>query len=527
MFELPQDTMKRMVAIHGWSGAVLGLLLYVVIFSGAVVVFAHEIGSWSVGGVKSHQPFERPLDTTLRELAAQVDTAYHDEISVFSNSAGHLMAFYHTHAENGGTLDDKGIMLELDPTTHAVISRREGFGSELFGNDPAGALDDFLVDLHVNLTAPEPWGLYLTGLLGLMMLAATISGLIIHRHLIKDLFVAPRRSSAALNARDRHNLAGSWGLPFAFVLAFTGAFLSFAIALGLPTLAMVSFGGDREAMFEVFVSVAPEEDDSAVPLANIDALLAESTRISAAEVTGFVISHFGRADARITISHRMVEGALTGSQQVFEGASGDYLGPKPFIGTSPSAGDTAIGLVFPLHFGTFAGLLSRIIWFCLGLAMCYVTLSGLQLWLQRRQDSTLWRRLARAVPIVGYGLPIAIAAAGFGFFLSLPSVGTLFWTPAAFVIGACLAIGVGLLVDNDMVRARSYACLLALQLFGLPLVRVLNGGTGWPQALATDNIMVVSFDMVLLLFGLVFAGFAAGWKWPVTTAKLTGKAAVS
>ncbi|MCG8598348.1 MAG: PepSY domain-containing protein [Kiloniellales bacterium] len=515
MMALSQARTRRLVAIHGWSGAILGLLLYVVLLTGAVAVFAFEIGSWSAGGVKSHQPFARPLDGTLRALVEQVPAEYRDDVSVFSNSAGHVVAFLHTHALNAaGDPDERGVLFELHPETHAVLARREGFGSEVFGADPWGALDEFLVELHVNLHLPDPWGLYATGVLGLLMLASAISGILIHRHVIKDLFVAPRLSSLLLNARDRHNLAGSWGLPFAFVLAFTGAFLSFAIALGLPTMGKVAFGGDQMAFLERLIGVREADDPTPAPLANIDAMLAGAAEVSGSAPRGFSVHHWGQADATVTVFHLPAEGDLTAEQQVFEGTSGAYLGPKPALGTKPSMGSAAFGLIPPLHFGTFSGLLSRVVWFALGLAMCYVTLTGLQLWLQRRAEERLWHRLARAVPIMGYGLPIAMAGSGIGFFLSLPAERTLFWTPAGFLIAAALAIAAGLVIPGDRTRARAYQAVLGGALLALPLLRMALGGPDWGSLLAGGNPAVVAFDVTLLVFGAAFAFAAAGLRRP-------------
>ena len=99
-------------------------------------------------------------------------------------------------------------------------------------------------------------------------------------------------------------------------------------------------------------------------------------------------------------------------------------------------------------------------WFALGLAGCCVTLTGLQLWLRRREENPLWRRLARAVPVVGHGLPIAMAGSGIGFFLSLPTAQTLFWTPAGFLIAAALAIAAGRAVREDGALARLYRIAL-------------------------------------------------------------------
>ncbi|MCG8543250.1 MAG: PepSY domain-containing protein [Alphaproteobacteria bacterium] len=510
---LSQTRTKRLVAIHGWSGVILGLLLYVVILTGAVAVFAFEIGSWSASGTKSHEPFARPFDETLRRLAESVPAAYHDDISVFPNAAGHIVAFLHTHTTNAeGDSDEKGVLFEVHPKTHAVLAQREGFASEIFGIDPWSALDEFLVDLHVNLHMPDPWGLYATGILGLLMLASAISGILIHRHLIQDLFVAPRLSSLLLNARDRHNLAGSWALPFAFVLAFTGAFLSFALSLGLPTIGMVAFGGDQIALVERLIGVREVEDPTPAPLANIDAVLAASAAAAGTAPRGFSVRHWGRADATVTVSHLPAEGDLTAAQQIFDGPSGSHLGPKPGIGTKPSIGSAILGLMFPLHFGSFAGILSRTVWFALGLVSCYVTLTGLQLWMRRRHADPFWRRLARAVPIVGYGLPVAIAGSGIGFFLSLPAKQTLFWTPAGFLIASALAIGVGLVVRTDRTLARIYRLMLGMSFFALPLLRMGLGGAGWAQLMERGNGAIVIFDVALLIAGTGFLVVATGLR---------------
>ncbi|MBU0797336.1 MAG: PepSY domain-containing protein [Alphaproteobacteria bacterium] len=501
MIELSQARSKRLLAVHGWAGTVLGLALYVVILTGAVVVFAHEIGTWSVSGTRAQQPLAAPMDAKIRELAGQVDPEYLDDLNLFHNGAGHISAFFHTHAaKDDGHPMDKGVRFTFDPVTGETLTRQEGFGDEF--EDPLSALDHFLVELHVNLHAPEPVGLYLTGILGFAMLAAAVSGFLLHRHLIKDLFVAPRLSSRLLNARDRHILAGSWGLPFAFVLAFTGAFLSFAGSIGLMTISMAAFGGDQQKLIETIIGMPEAEDATPAQPADLDAMLRQSAEMSGNGPAFVAITHYGRADARVYAFHLAAEGGLQSQQHVFKGSDGAYLGPKPSIGSKPSAGDAAFTLMGVLHFGTFAGLLSRVIWFALGLAMCYVTLTGLQLWLRRRADSPLWRRLGRSVPIVGYGLPIALAASGISFFLSLSAGTMLFWTPAGFLIAAGLSIAIGCLLRDETQLYRLYRGLLGATLIALPLLRWLMGGIGWDGMLESGNDIVILLDLALAAGGL-------------------------
>lgn len=497
-----QAQSKRLVAVHGWSGTILGLLLYVVVLTGAVAVFASEIGEWSAGGRPSASALERPVDARLKELASEVDPAYLDEVVAFSNSGGELVVFFHTHEVRAdGTPGDVGVRFYLDPETLEVVRRYEGFSSEMPA-DPAGALDDFIVDLHVNLYAPHPWGLYATGILGFVMLIAAISGILLHKHVIKDLFVAPRNSSRLLFRKDRHVLAGSWGLPFGFLLAFTGAFFSFAGALGLPVVAMVAFGGDQIKMIETIVGVPTAEDPTPAELADLDAILTESTARAESVPLSIVVSHWGRADATITLFHPATEAGLTGDNHVYAGASGDYRGTRPFIGTQPSAGNTVIGLMGPLHFGNFGGLLGKIVWLSLGFALCYVTLTGLQLWAERRREERVWKRLARSIPIVGYGTAIALAGAGVGFFLSFASGDPRVWVPLAFLITSIACVIAGLLTADVKRLSTFYRYALGVGLVALPVLRILTGGPGWANLFDAGTVTVIGVDLVLLVAGI-------------------------
>ncbi|RYD88011.1 MAG: PepSY domain-containing protein, partial [Sphingomonadales bacterium] len=61
MIHLHKDDTKLMIAVHGWSGILLGLLLYAVVITGMVAVFAEEIGAWSAGHVETRSAFSRPI----------------------------------------------------------------------------------------------------------------------------------------------------------------------------------------------------------------------------------------------------------------------------------------------------------------------------------------------------------------------------------------------------------------------------------------------------------------------------------
>ncbi|MEM8985129.1 MAG: PepSY-associated TM helix domain-containing protein [Pseudomonadota bacterium] len=502
MIKLSQVKTKRLLMVHGWSGMVLGLLLYVVIVTGAVAVMASEIGRWAVGGAASAFPMTTGVQERLDALASTVEPQYLDEISIFGNSAGHLVYFFHTHGANGaGEPDDIGRMLEFDPATGDLLRDRSGFGEDLFGADPESALDAFLVDLHVNLHIPNPWGVYITGILGFIMLLAAGTGLLAHRHVLKDLFVPPRYSSALLHKRDRHILAGSWALPFAFVLAFTGAFYSFAIALGFPVVTKSAFGGDRMAMVSALVGAVEEADATPQAGVNLDALLQISEQRAGAPPLSAIISHFGRADSKVTVYHAPRAGHLAAQSFIFDGVTGAFEQDKPVVGLRPSASSVGYTLMSRLHFGNFAGLLSKFVWVSLGFAMAYVTLSGMRLWIERRADSPLWQGFGTVLSVVGYGLPLALIGSAWGFFLSLSSQTSQLWTPASFLIACTLIISAGICGRSTQRLKERFVLALGIALIATPILRFLTVGGGWGIESGFDHI-VVMMDLLMLITGL-------------------------
>src|SRR3546814_9818270 len=106
----------------------------------------------------------------------------------------------------------------------------------------------------------------------------------------------------------------------------------------------------------------------------------------------------------------------------------------------------------PLHFGNFAGMLSKAIWFGLGFAMCYVTFTGMRLWIVRRKDemrSLAW--LERTLSIVGFGLPFGLIVSAAAFMIAMPLGSAVYWTTAAFLIASALTILMGIFgPSNDM-----------------------------------------------------------------------------
>ena len=504
MFKLPKEETQSLVALHGWSAILLGFLLYAVVVTGTVAVLAEEIRHWSIGEVNPENPLTTDVDTALRQLAPQVKPEFLEDIGISSSPRGNLQLFLHQHRTNdSGQIEEYGVQFEVDTATGKVLQERLGTGSELFESEPLGALSRFFVAIHTELHLPSPWGLLLTGILGLAMLVAAVTGFVMHRHLIADMFVLRRDRSSLAKKRDVHTVAGTWGLPFAFVLAFTGSFFSFAGSFGIPAMAMVAFGGDQETMIRTLIGVPATESDTPADTVNINRIIADGYQRGGEHATFVSIAHYGRDDAKVTLFLPPEEKKLDSVVYEYNGASGEFVRQKPPIGIAPSLGSTAFSLMGPLHFGHFAGLLSKAVWVALGFSSCYVILTGFTLWTARRAKEPGWQLFERYGVIFGLGLPVAMLFSAVGYFAAMMTrANPTSWVAWSFSIAAILFLLSGLAIKQARQLRLLFLGLSIALCLGLPILRLLAGGPFWVAALQNENIAVVLIDLLLIVLAV-------------------------
>ena len=167
-----------------------------------------------------------------------------------------------------------------------------------------------------------------------------------------------------------------------------------------------------------------------------------------------------------------------------------------------------LNIIGPLHFGNFAGLLSKAIWVALGFASCYVIVSGLTLGLRRRLPGTAWGWYERFVHVLAIGLPISLVASAMTYFVYRASPVVVTATPLSFVAASVVLCILVPFLPARRVEAVLW-CVLSLSLFALPVVRIVTGGPGWIDALQGGVWIVVAMDLVVLAAGVVCA-----WQVP-------------
>lgn len=515
---LDASQLKRLVALHGWSGTALAILLYVVMLTGTVVVFDNEIRTWSAGEASVTTSLRPDAVAHAQQAIRDVDPGLLEEVIISERRDGSVALRLHGHVPDPAGEAEVDALLTLGADGQVIdetISRTGRPVSE------ADAYSRFLVDLHVQLLVPAPWGLFLTGIVGFAMLVAAVSGVLIHKHVLRDIFVTTRPGGRVVSLRDRHTLAGLWGLPFAVLLAFTGAFLSFAISLGLPVVAMVAFGGDRDLALQTVIGSPRAVDERPADSADLSRLVLEANDLAGAPTVTLLIQDYGRADAVVRTFHGQARGTLTGKQFEWNGATGALIGAKELVGSAPSVGSTTVALMAPLHFGNFAGLASKVVWAALGAAMAFSIVTGVQLWLRRREENAAWRRCHALLIAVAWGLPLAMVAGGLAFFATFGTGMASAWVTGTFLSACALLCLTPAAPIDPNALGRVLRTGLAAGLVLLPVARLILVGPNWGDALAQGLPEVVAGDMICLIGA---TALAVGLLWRPLPQRMTGPA---
>lgn len=367
---LPPQFVRAMLAGHSALGIAFAALIYVVCLSGTFAVFVHEFNRWEqpdapfVGQALSPEVVNAAVGAAYRKAVA-VNAAHDVFIMGPSPTQQRVLINFHDHesGEEGHWIgDEKGNLVAVH---HAPWS-------------------EFLEGLHIYLHLPRTWGLFLVGLTGVTLLSSLISGLLSHPRLFKDAFALRWGGSRRLEQADLHNRLGVWGLPFHIVVSTTGALLGLSTLI-VGVLALAAYDGDSEKAFAVILGPHATEDETAAPLPDVGAMMrhVQATHPDA-EFVSVNIHHVATAGQVVHLGMRTPGHLAMANSYYFDGAGRSFGDGGLETG---SVGQQILGALQPLHFGWFGGMLVKIAYGILGLAITVVTHSGITIWLARRRDA--------------------------------------------------------------------------------------------------------------------------------------------
>lgn len=384
--------------LHTWFGLVLGYVLIVVFFFGSLSVFDREIDRWALPDTRfAPQPmpsFDRMLAPIFQQMKPEsheleaarerVGRPLHAELPVMN------WGVYTTHRDPVlAMFAEYAVPNPADPDDHVhghvTIDPRTG---RLLSDDQLKIGSEFFYPLHYSLHVTwKDLGYWIVGLSALVMLAALVSGIVIHRRIFREFFTFRPRKHVQRSTLDLHNLTGVVALPFHFFFALTGLTIFAGIYLPVSET-MLKPQAQAAAMEEAKAKGLPFKPAGvAAPLASVDTMVVEAKRRWAArgmpgEVGYLYVNHIGDRNSTVSLyragSDRVT---LVGQAIHFEGTTGRVLHEEPPSSVVAGINDFLTGL----HLQHFEHWLLR--WFYVfgGLLGCVCIATGFVFFVQKRQ----------------------------------------------------------------------------------------------------------------------------------------------
>lgn len=376
--KVPAPFVRAILAGHSALGLAFAALIFLVCFSGTVVVLLLEIERWEA-------PNAAPV---VGPVTPEAIATVREEALAKYPGAHHIYA-------NLPTADQ--------PRFNVYIDAVEGEPNKEYAADQNGHLQtyggdtpwtSFIQSLHLYLHMDFAYnvagvvqiniGYIIVGLTGVALLSSLISGILAHPRVFRDAFHLRWGGSKRLQEADMHNRIGIWGLPFHIMISLTGALLGLT-ALLMTVLALAAFKGDVNQAYSYFFPPAPVDDPRPAPLAPLAPMFAHVAEAApGAELTYIIFEHPGETGQSVNIQAVRPNALNRGDTWVFNG-SGELM-EGGYSDSNATPGNAILQAVSTLHFGWFAGWPVKIGYILLGAGVTVVTASGVAIWLARRRD---------------------------------------------------------------------------------------------------------------------------------------------
>jgi len=351
--------------LHRYIGLVVGVLLIIAGLTGSLLVFAPEIDEFLLTREIGHViPSERRVS-----IESVVDT---------------VKGAYSKVPE----LKVEGIYPPRKPDAayELILKSPDGDRTAVYVNPYSGAimgslegdrtLTTFTLELHRRLLAGET-GNQIMGVAALLLFILSITGIILWpgwRRLTSGFKVKWKNAHPKRVNFDIHKVAGMITAVFLALTGVTGFYLNFG-GFVRPIIYAVTFSPPNPPK-PVSQPIAGSKVPSLTQLLQLaDAALPDAL------TTAIYLPETPEATLYVRKKYPQEEAALGRSSVWLDQYTGEVVQLKDAL--KKSLGDKILDSFVPLHFGTFGGLSTRILYIFVGLAPLILSVTGFVMWWYR------------------------------------------------------------------------------------------------------------------------------------------------
>lgn len=356
---------KTLFKIHSWVALIAIIPLIVISITGSVLVFKSEIDGLLMPNshfVVKALPERLPID----KLIAKTERTYPNYIvaswEIFNDDTADRV-----YLIKRGT--EQWAKLHLNQYTGDILS--EPVGTSHYFTDWFLELHyTFLLNDFKNL--PGQTGTVLGFFFAVFLLVLGISGLIIYRKFWRRLFSVRWRATLQIVLSDIHKMTGVLGSPIIIILAITGGYFNWAVWY-----------------HEVIEHAQEEHYVLTNPLYSHDISLQQILDDSKKQISTFNGTFLVlplEPDENITLFGEVSTTNPLASEYAntitYSKLTGEHMANWDI--REVGIGWQVIDSFRKLHFGYFAGLVSKVLWAVIGLSPVWLAGTGIYLWLTRR-----------------------------------------------------------------------------------------------------------------------------------------------
>ena len=471
--KLDPNLVKNSLSAHSWLGLLVGALMYAICLSGALLVFHAELEQWEQPDVEEFSSID----------VAGMEQMFNNYLRSAAEVTPHMYLVLPTKDSPRARLatENQSWFLNADGS---VAQAEDNHWSEM------------LLDLHLYLHLPKTWGMLFVSALGAVLVGLIISGFFSHPKIFRDAFNLRLGGSKQLEQTDIHNRLSVWGAPFYLVIAITGAYFGLALPI-LNLYAQAEHEGNTDKVVSMVFGEEPTLNAPPGPVQVAKALEKLAEIAPKSEPLMIVLHDAGEPKQHLSIS-AFHPGRLTYAEVYLFDTNGNYLRSDGYL--DGATGKQAVYSIYRLHFGTFAGAITKWVYLILGLGLAVVSATGINVWLARRriQDplNHLWVGLV-------WGLPFAIVgSAALKIGLDAPPV-PAFWGLVVLACGLCLTL-------YDVPKSRSLLrSALVVTAFATVAIQIsLHGNWALTGHAGYTNFALAGCALAGGLFQLLYPGIS-------------------